>query len=738
MLSQFHELKEILSQEEFTHEGAPEPTTETTTEKTTEKTDDRKRKRGDRGLNQFPKVTFRITDVSPTGQPLAPPEALPKWRNALGFLVRDHLDITVREWAKVDQNEIKRMWNKLLTRFVLPQGSEDLVKEYTLKQWGIMFRNYKSELNSKWAKKGLDPTKRYKITAGQWAVFLEQRSTEEFKALSESKSELAKRNKYHHHLGTGGYQRKLAQWEQEDEAQRAKGLPALPDQLGRRGSRWIRARVPAKEAKSGLSFSDPMVEEAAKNIFAVAAKQQAGEFKPQREKDVLTVALGNPEHPGRVRGISSKEGWKEGFGPEWEAMYRKRDRYKAEMSNYFKEEAKREVEEVMSKILSNPPPELMQRLATAMSSQLSGQQPPQMQLVVAPTTTEQAPVVPSSIASTGDKVRYPVDEIDSPVPCSLVIRYGFNNNRTREVATGLAIPGRQFHGSEIPEDYCRVEVLTVVQGYEDDMLDIPSPEGIEKLGQAIKNFILWPRRDVLLSQVPEPSPREVPQTQESSHPTSLPTPPTSPILHPQSPPPPSPIMPQPPSPPPSKPTPPPSPKPQASPPSPKPHASTPQSSTPPAPKNDDKTPPQPKKTKFSVPKLVSPFEPKKKAAGTALFLSGIARSRTSKLVDLAEHEKEGSKSFETRIVNIRPPTKDDYKYVPTKYEPGRPLLSWDKLKKIPAGIKRMHDWYMRAASVGIDTINVIIPPTAFNSERTKAIVTFEDMWLMMNLQRLDV
>jgi len=163
-----------------------------------------------------------------------------------------------------------------------------------------MFRNYKSGLNSKLAKKGLDPTKRYKISAGQWVVFLEQRSTEEFKALSEPNSELAKRNKYHHNLGTDGYQRKLAQWEQEDEAQRAKGLPALPDQLGRRGSRWVHACVPAKEAKSGLSFSDPMVEEAAKNIFAVAAKQRAGEFKPQREKDVLTIALGNPDHPGRV------------------------------------------------------------------------------------------------------------------------------------------------------------------------------------------------------------------------------------------------------------------------------------------------------------------------------------------------------------------------------------------------------------------------------------------------------
>ena len=87
---------------------------------------------------------------------------------------------------------------------------------------------------------------------------------------------------------------------------------------------------------------------------------------------------------------------------------------------------------------------------------------------------------------------------------------------------------------------------------------------------------------------------------------------------------------------------------------------------------------------------------------------------------------------------IRPPTKHDYKFVPTKYEPGRPLLSWDKLKKILASIKRMHDWYMWPASVGIDMINVIIPPTTFNRERTKAIVTFKDMWLMMNLQRLDM
>jgi hypothetical protein len=68
-----------------------------------------------------------------------------------------------------------------------------------------------------------------------------------------------------------------------------------------------------------------MLDEAAKSIFAVAAKHHEGLFKPRRERDILTVALGNPEHPSRVQGISSKEGWKEGFGPEWEGEYKKHD-----------------------------------------------------------------------------------------------------------------------------------------------------------------------------------------------------------------------------------------------------------------------------------------------------------------------------------------------------------------------------------------------------------------------------
>jgi len=102
------------------------------------------------------------------------------------------------------------------------------------------------------------------------------------------------------------------------------------------------------------------------------------------------------------------------------------------------------------------------------------------------------------------------------------------------------------------------------------------------------------------------------------------------------------------------------------------------------------------------------------------------------MVDLAEHEKQTQKPT-TIIVNIRKPTWEDYQNVPNTYVSGRPLLIWDKLKKVPDGIKRLHDWYMRASTIGIDTINVSIPPTAFVSGRQMAVVTFKDMWLMMNL-----
>jgi hypothetical protein len=88
------------------HEDAPSPTETITESSRKRKRSDRKR--GERGVNRWPDDTYRISKVSPKGQPIAPEEALPKFQNTLGFLVRDNLDITCRQWKDVSDADKKK------------------------------------------------------------------------------------------------------------------------------------------------------------------------------------------------------------------------------------------------------------------------------------------------------------------------------------------------------------------------------------------------------------------------------------------------------------------------------------------------------------------------------------------------------------------------------------------------------------------------------------------------------
>ena len=120
--------------------------------------------------------------------------------------------------------------------------TDDLAKGYVMKQLAISFWSYRHDMNKKWLQKGRDPTKRYPITEAQWARFRLMRESDEAKAKSKAASELAKRNKYHHHLGTGGYKTKIPKWREEDDAKRREGHLALTDIVLERSANWLRAR----------------------------------------------------------------------------------------------------------------------------------------------------------------------------------------------------------------------------------------------------------------------------------------------------------------------------------------------------------------------------------------------------------------------------------------------------------------------------------------------------------------
>jgi hypothetical protein len=72
------------------------------------------------------------------------------------------------------------------------------------------------------------------------------------------------------------------------------------------------------------------------------------------------------------------------------------------------------------------------------------------------------------------------------MPCRLHIPIGRVGNKTKEVAIGVAIPGRVFHNNPIPAEYAKVLVREITDmSCIDYPLDHVMPEGIKELGEAV-------------------------------------------------------------------------------------------------------------------------------------------------------------------------------------------------------------------------------------------------------------
>jgi hypothetical protein len=117
------------------------------------------------------------------------------------------------------------------------------------------------------------------------------------------------------------------------------------------------------------------------------------------------------------------------------------------------------------------------------------------------------------------------------MPCHLRIPIGRVGNKTKEVAIGVAMPGRVFHNNPIPVEYAKVLVREIIDmECIDYPLDHVTPEGIKELGEAINQFILWNRREIILDGPTTPqnqlmsllSQMATPKDNEAPLPTSSP------------------------------------------------------------------------------------------------------------------------------------------------------------------------------------------------------------------------
>ena len=82
--------------------------------------------------------------------------------------------------------------------------------------------------------------------------------------------------------------------------------------------------------EDGSFVTSNAIREAANKLDDTLKAVSEGSFKPDREKDELTYALGTPEYTGRVRGMGVVP-WKHGFSANIET-YQSRHRRKAEVA----------------------------------------------------------------------------------------------------------------------------------------------------------------------------------------------------------------------------------------------------------------------------------------------------------------------------------------------------------------------------------------------------------------------
>jgi hypothetical protein len=205
-------------------------------------------------------------------------------------------------------------------------GVEDVVKNAMFINMGRLFRNWKSELNMNYMKKGLVPKHMGKIIEAQWKEFLQQKTVPKALGISNEYAEILKKNIYPHHMGSSGYVAKIPEWKKKTKEAISAGNPNPVEDIEDRTVNWLLAQ--SELIQDGkLIYKKKGVAVVQEKAIQLTEKKRLGLFKSDRENDILSGALSNAEHTGRIHGITSQMPWKGGF-PNDAWSYKKRDRYK--------------------------------------------------------------------------------------------------------------------------------------------------------------------------------------------------------------------------------------------------------------------------------------------------------------------------------------------------------------------------------------------------------------------------